>query len=542
MLNLPTDLTSNNIFIPYTMKHLFLISILFLLFTNNPFAQTKVFKEVSNGISTEVKAIIQDGNLIGYLAFTELERANADSFHYRVTIMDENLNDIGVLNFTELKLDLEAVAFEQDVLCLAYLKSNFIGYGDKKRRDRKSQATSGFVAVFTQFVSLDGKIINSNTVKANIKVLDVYARSWDHNTIGDGGLKHEVRLKNMTGKGFVCFYGDEGKNYLTVYSPEGKDIWHKDFMQAADNFVMLPSEHDIYLLYKKTEKLLEGGYWLMGFNVDNNNAFAKYNLSDEKGRPFSVHTFENDPVTGKPYIAGLVLHPRRGNATLTVKQLAKGPYTGVFTVQAKGPGTSKMERIISDWSSGSQAAFSTKGRYQASKTFVMFQPVFKDYQGNTYFAGTSYGRKPKWGAISASVITMPLIIPPLWILGMAGTQKAQPRDAMLFKQNEKGVLSYVNAIPTYHGRYYNGRIPLYLYTSSNDYYTVTNSETKTNYLVVSDKNNVHVYNVNQQKVIRTIPRKEGDVVTTIYPAKEGHIMVSEYNKQERSRKVSIESL
>ncbi|WP_298741801.1 DUF6770 family protein [uncultured Chitinophaga sp.] len=523
------------------MKQLLLISILFLVFTNNPFAQTKVFKEVSNGISTEVKPVIQDDNLIGYIAFTELERVNADSFRYRVTIMDENLNDIGVLNFTELKLDLEAVAFEQDVLCLAYLKSNFIGYGDKKRRDRKAQAANGYVSVFTQFVSLDGNIINSNTVKVNIKVLDVYARSWDHTSIGDGGLKHVVRLRNMTGKGFVCFYGDESKNYLTVYSPEGKDIWHKDFMQAADKFFILPSQHDIYLLYKKTEKLQEGGYWLMGYNVDNNDAFAKFNLSDNKGRPFSVHTFENDAVTGRPYIAGVVLHPRRGNATLTVKQLAKGPYIGVFTVRTKGPGTSKMEKVVSDWSAGTQAAFSAKGRYQATRSYIMFEPVFKDYQGNTYFAGTSYIRKPKWGAITASVITLPLVIPPLWILSMGGTQKTRQGDALLFKQNEKGALTYVNAIPTYHGRYYPCRLPIYLY-DLNAYYTVTNSETKTNYLVVSDKNNVHIYNVNQQKVIRTIPRKDGNVVTTIYPAKEGHIMVSEYNKQDRSRKVSIESL
>lgn len=524
------------------MRQLFLISILFLLFSNAPFAQTKVFKEVSNGISTEVKPIVQDDNLVGYIAFTELERANADSFHYKVTIMDENLNDIGVLNFTELKLDLDAVAFEQDVLCLAYLKSNFIGYGDKKRRDRKAEASSGFVSVFTQFVSLDGKIIKSNTVKTNVKVLEVYNRSWDHTSIGDGGLKHGIQLKNMTDKGFVCFYGEEGKNYLTVYSPEGKDTWHKDFMQAADNCYLLPSKHDIYLLYKKTEKLTEGGYWLMGFNPDDNTAFKKFNLSDGKGHPFSVHTFENDPVSGRPYIAGVVLHPRKGNAALTVKQLAKGPYTGVFSVQAKGPGTSKMETVVSDWSSGSQAAFSSKGRYQATKSFVMFEPAFKDYQGNTYFAGTSYGRKPKWGAISASVVTLPLIIPPLWILGVSGTQKAQSRDALLFKQDSKGGLSYVSAIPTYHSRYYTGRMPIGLFPSSNSYYTVANSETKMNYLVVSDKDNVHIYNVNQQKVIRTIPRKDGNAVTTIYPAKEGHIMVSEYNKQDRSRKFSIEAL
>jgi hypothetical protein len=515
------------------MKQLFLISIFFLLFAHNPFAQTKVFKEVGNGISTEVKAVIQDNNLVGYIAFTELERANADSFHYRLTIMDENLNDIGMLNFTEQKLDLQAVAFEQDVLCLAYLKSNFIGYGDKKRKERKAEASRGSVSVFTQFVSLDGKIIQSNTIKTNVKVLETYARSWDHNTIGDGGLKHAIQLKNVPGKGFVCFYGDDSKSYLIAYGPDGANIWHKDFMQAAEYFVMLISQHDIYLLYKMKDKLQEGGYWLMGFNMDDNTGFKKYALRDKRGHQFSIHTFENDPVTGKPYLAGVVLHPRKGNAALTVKQLAKGPYTGVFTAQVKGPGTSKIETVVSDWTSGSQTAFSSKGRYEATKSFVRFEPVFKDYQGNTYFAGT---------AIGVSAVTLPLIIPPLYILMLSGTQKSQVRDALLFKQNEKGVLSYVNAIPTAHSRYYSGRVSLFSYLPCPDYYTVANAETKTNYLIISDKDNVHIYNVNEQKVIRKIPRREGAVTTTIYPAKEGHIMVSEYNKKEQSRKFSIESL
>ncbi|TWV98696.1 DUF6770 family protein [Chitinophaga pinensis] len=73
-------------------------------------AQTKVFKEVHEGISTEFKPIFQNGNLIGYLTFSELERANKDSFNYRIDIMDENLNDLGIVNFKEKKLDLQQVS------------------------------------------------------------------------------------------------------------------------------------------------------------------------------------------------------------------------------------------------------------------------------------------------------------------------------------------------------------------------------------------------------------------------------------------------
>ncbi|HEX8460686.1 MAG TPA: DUF6770 family protein, partial [Segetibacter sp.] len=64
-------------------------------------AQSKVFKEVSDEISSEMKVITQDDALVGYLMFTRLEKASEDSFNYRISIMDENLNDIGKVNFKE---------------------------------------------------------------------------------------------------------------------------------------------------------------------------------------------------------------------------------------------------------------------------------------------------------------------------------------------------------------------------------------------------------------------------------------------------------
>jgi hypothetical protein len=90
-------------------------------------AQSKVFKEVGEDISTRVRSITQDNALVGYLAFTRLEKADADSFNYRLTIMDENRNDIGSVNFKERSLDLQAVSFEQDVLCLGYIESALAG-------------------------------------------------------------------------------------------------------------------------------------------------------------------------------------------------------------------------------------------------------------------------------------------------------------------------------------------------------------------------------------------------------------------------------
>src|SRR5579871_685584 len=102
-------------------------SLLFLLtclsITYGLQAQSKVFKEVSDDISSTTEAITQDGALVGYLVFTQLEKVSEDSFNYKISIMDENLNDIGDVNFKEESLDLQAVSFEQDIICMAYLKS-----------------------------------------------------------------------------------------------------------------------------------------------------------------------------------------------------------------------------------------------------------------------------------------------------------------------------------------------------------------------------------------------------------------------------------
>ena len=127
-------------------------------------SQTKVFKEVNQDVSSEIKAIVQDGSLVGYVLFTELEKASDKTFNYRITIMDENLNDIGTIKFEDEKLLLQQVAFEGDVLCLAYIKSNFIGKEFDKVGDFRKQKAAGVKdSIFTQFVSLDGKIINAHS-------------------------------------------------------------------------------------------------------------------------------------------------------------------------------------------------------------------------------------------------------------------------------------------------------------------------------------------------------------------------------------------
>ena len=82
-----------------------LLFFLFLLTATAAHAQTKVFKAVAQDMEQDFEPILQDGKPVGYLMFTQLEKASEDSFNYRVAIMDENLNDLGAVNFRQEKLN-----------------------------------------------------------------------------------------------------------------------------------------------------------------------------------------------------------------------------------------------------------------------------------------------------------------------------------------------------------------------------------------------------------------------------------------------------
>src|ERR1700722_7847786 len=210
-------------------------------------AQTKVFKEISDEISSQIKVIKQDNNLVGYLAFTRLEKASEDSFNYKVTIMDENLNDIGAMNFREQSLTLQDIAFEQDVLCIAYVKSNVIGnkYSKKEYKSVKDNARN---YVMLQFVGLDGKIKKTSTFSASINVNSFYE---DNSKLtATGTLKYTLQIDNIPQVGFACFFGDEKNINLSVYKPTGEQIWEKKVAQDGEFFALRTAASDVYLLAK----------------------------------------------------------------------------------------------------------------------------------------------------------------------------------------------------------------------------------------------------------------------------------------------------
>jgi len=112
---------------------------------------------------------------------------------------------------------------------------------------------------------------------------------------------------------------------------------------------------------------------------------------------------------------------------------------------------------------------------------------------------------------------------------------------MVIKQDAKGNITLNDVVP---GDYYHYSVGKSVYSiySEKSFYHITNSVTKTDFLIINDKKNITVYNVPQKKILRTIARKDGKTSINVFPAKEGHIMVSEYNKKEKYTKLSIEAL
>ena len=505
-------------------------------------AQSKIFKEVSDDISSKMKIITQDNNLVGYLVFTQLEKTSEDSFSYKIAIMDENLNDIGTVNFKEQKLDLQAVSFESDVLCLAYLKSNILDATFKNNRSYKRGVEDAKSDIVTQFLGLNGKIIKTNLVNTDAKTTAMHSETFGKSEItGSASLKHDIQLRNIPGKGFACFYGDEDGNNLITYDLAGNRQWKKK-VEDADDFGMMTSGTDIYLLSKKKGNMLQGGYKVNGYGFADSATYDAYDMQDKQGNQLRVLYFDNDPLTGKPVLAGNIIDPKKGNDLLKVKSITHSPYCGVFTVALNGPSKKDRAESFSYWNDGSLApAISARGRYEDNGAYCNYAGAFRDFQGNTYFVGSSVIKKTKWGTIASSVILSPLIIISPIVLAAGGTQKCKVEDAMLLKQNAKGALSFDNTIPCNSSNYFIGRLPV-SEMNTKTFYALNNTENKANYVIVDDTKDIVIYNVTQKKVMRTVPHKDGRTLTNIYPAKEGYVMVQEYNRKDKYLKLSIETL
>ncbi len=531
------------------MKKLLMGALCSLLLLNVAKAQNKVFKEVGDDMSSTMEAIIHDDQLVGYLRFIQLEKASKDSFNYRIDIMDENLNDMGSVKFRDEQLNLQSVAFEQDVLCLAYLKSNIIGTEFKNRHSYKNSLSGAKNAVVMQFITLDGKILNTHAYNVNIALRkDAFSTQYYGNYqlvftqfIGYGDLKHPLQVTNIPQQGFACFYGDAISNHLLRFNVEGKEHWQKTIPMAAKGFTLHASGDNIYLLAKRESDYDEGGFEMLAFS-STGNEYKKVEMKDKKGNALKVLSLGNDPVSGKPFLSGYIIDPERGNKHTNTKDLARGPYIGVFSMNLNDPAKGEVEEVYSYWNDGSQMpVLSKKGYNYKTECYTLFSKAFHDNNGNTYFVGSAFDKKTRWGTITTSVILSPLVFVSPYLLYAFGTQKSTLKDITVLRQSPDGKLTFERPLSGNNVMYFPAKVPMNFYNNRR-FYHATNTNTHSNYLVVNDVKDVIIYNVEQKKIARTIPHRKGSIYYNVLPAKEGHVLVTQYNAKERSTNYSIEAL
>lgn len=533
------------------MRQLYIIILLAVLGTT-AFAQKRVFQEVGSDISTSAQPIMENDVLVGYLAFTQLERVSKDSFSYRLTIMDENLNDLGVVNFHELKLRLEDVMIEDNMLCLAYVKSNVLGYPFQHRADKNQGLKNGKAWLFTQFINLKGVIVKTGQVPLNVNIQS----NWNASYIPAAVLKNSVSVKNISGKGFVCLYQDNSKKNLVFYDLNGNQTWEKRITEEGKFEHFKTSEHDVYVMMQKELSRNKYQYTIYSYNADNNTAYQKYILKDKKGNDLLPLGFENDPISGRPDISGLIYNPdfrKRFKKRDVGLQIRKGMYGGVFNVELAGHKKVEMKEQFTYWYDNSKGNVDDKGYFSSGNGYITPNKSFRDFNGNTFYTGSVVKSRVRgsyiaYGALGYGLMGLRLALftsNPLVGAGFTGVCLAFGRyrdfptgSALVMKMDSTGKVNYENTLPI-NGSKYTGDFD---YFSGTYCFTVVSPDEKQTYLVMNDTKAYVIYSVEQKKVIRTIQRDDDGKRVMVLPAKEGAIIVITQNYKEKYTIMSIENV
>jgi hypothetical protein len=521
--------------------------------------QSKVFREVSKDIETKIETITQDNSLVGYLVFTKLEKLSTDSFRYKLSFLDENLNDIGNYSFSNQNLQIQDVAFDNDVLCVGYLRND--APEEIKSRDFAKKIKKVKSSVYLQFLNLNGQLLNdhSEAVNATYTEFEFVAAKMYFTTIAPvrsfkGSLTTPIRIKNIPGTGFCVTYAESkfvngskisdpnsyfnagNKQWVRSFDYSGKNIWEKQLPDSKIFYsITLASASNIYILRKSLNKdviaATEGGFDLLSLRASDGHISKSQKLAGQEGNTLKVLNFSNEVNQNSPVVSGLIV--KENIATVSEKKIAKGQNMGVFTLNAED---SVFTTKMSYWSKGEYKPQISKKSYLTEiRSYPGLNYSFTDPENNTYFVGTGIKKKTRWGSIAAAVITAPLLVPPIYIFALGGSVKYRYQDAVILKQDPKGKLSFHANLESNNSK--KNRFSLSSFKDKS-YFTVNQSKN----LVLNDEKSIFIYDIPSKTVLKKIAHKEDGVKTEIFKAKEGHIMIAEYNANDKSTKLSIEAL
>jgi hypothetical protein len=307
------------------------------------------------------------------------------------------------------------------------------------------------------------------------------------------------------------------KQKLLTFDSKGTQTQELDVPIIGKHFFLRTSASNVYLMTKMDTRVPEGGFRLYVYSAKGLTAETNFDLRDGYDNWLKVLSFDNDPATGDPFIAGCIINPARDMRFLTAYDYSYTPYLGLFTLDLGNP-HKEMHANCSYWSSDTIPGIDADGLFAGKEFYVHYSTAFRDYNGNTLFTGTALVGK-----------------------GFVGAARYKFTDGVFVRQESNGNLALDNNIPCDSTKYF-GSAAFLPDMDKKDYYKVVNAESKTNYMIIDDEVKIYIYNVNTKKVVRTIPHKDGNVKINVYPAKEGHMMVAEYNRREKFTRFSIEAL
>ena len=526
-------------------KNLFLFLVILTTSVSKLHAQKKVFTDIANQISSTTRSITQGGNVLGYMVFTQLEKVNSDSFSYTISLLDENLNDIGKVAFNELGLQLNDLVFENDLLHIAYLQSTAFGKGAKSKKESKELIGTIKNNLLIQTINLEGKIINRISKPVNITVsadYDVYGTTSNKYN-ATASLRSRVQINETGNTGFTTFYEDKDNAYLSAYNSKCELLWTKTINEKANGYFNINTEKNTYVSFNKTVNgnIVSELYSYSLADGKQGKSFEFINPKNNKG--LDLLNLSLDKNNGNLVAAGKIYKRNNSKFKNTILEAKKGVVLGVFNIAFNENNTIAPKETYTYWDDGSQKPnFSSQGKMAETNTYPLITAAIQDYEGNTLFIGDGIRIKTKVGSIIGTVLTLPTLFYP-FVIASAGYKKYRNENGIILKQNKKGELSQSGVIDYESKKFSNAKVATVFKITSSLAFSAKNNSAKTNYIGFYDKNNYIIYSTAKNKIIKTIPKfPTSKSYVNISGAKEGHIMLIETNTAARTTTLNIESL
>jgi hypothetical protein len=272
------------------------------------------------------------------------------------------------------------------------------------------------------------------------------------------------------------------------------------------------------------------------FDTENpKNHFTIAPQTPKKKAYYSLLNVQN--INNKLVWAGSV---RSTNNIYRSGQLKKGIDQGLYVLEVSGPSLKETTQKVDYWGGNSKheilrsnAAFRGNKQHRA-----VFSNAVADETGDVYFYSTNLQCKTATGRIVASVLTLPILVPPFMMANL-GYSNLYYNNGSVFKFNSKNKLSVYGEVETGKSSKLVGKSPYGFAMPT--VLKASNVETKDAHFIIKQKDEYIVYDIKKKKAKPFTVSKKG-IYTSVYSAKDGHVLVLEKDTKNKETKLSIVAL